>query len=415
VPLQADTANLTDLEDTDPVADFISALVLTGKYRPEMYGIPNEAISRWRKVHEYCLEVQGVVGEAPKPEQVRRRFPNFPFVTDIPAEWASHELHGEYLHRRLAKHAAEITRSLIKGDTAGAYRQFTEAQRRIQPTTAAPIDIFDEALLLESPPLPCPIMPGALFDLSRGGIRPGELWLIGARPNRGKSWDLVRHGIAATLSGWDVVYFSMEMPARKISDRALAIEHTWDKVDGWSDHQRITEARLMRKARGRFRVIDPSVRTCDTMAVAAQSVENTLICVDHIGLMRGERGNRSIEDHRIAASISNELKEISLQYKVPIMAASQLNRRSEGKSEPTLSDLAQTDASGQDSDLVYAITMAFTGSRVQQCTVVKNRNGRTGVRWFNDFLPQNPTFAEVSQQKARTLLEEEMSSRSTVL
>jgi hypothetical protein len=410
------TLSTTVEDDIDPIADFISALVVSGTYRPEAYGIPDEAFTRWRKVHEFCREFYLVSGTTVSADQLTMRFPNFPFVTDIPASWASHELHAEYLATRLNKVAAEMTRNLIRGDTALAYQTLIDGAKAIQPTSAAPVNILSDEVLEMKMGAPVPIAPGSLAELT-GGIVPGELWFIGARPGRGKTWDLIRHATAACSAGFDVVYFSMEMNYKVISDRYLALAYGWEPVNRWNKLDLIDERKeardTLQASRGDFLAVDPSIKRCDTMAVAAAAAENTLIIVDHVGLMKTSGGNRSIEDHRIAAAISNELKEISLQYTVPIIAAIQLNRRSEGKTSPSLSDLAQTDAAGQDADLVYAITAA-EGSAVQQCTVVKNRRGPTGTRWFNHFLPGLPSTTEISKMKASGLLEAEFANSSAL-
>ncbi len=403
-------------EDIDPIADFISALVVSGAYRPQAYGIPDEAFTRWRKVHEFCREFYAVSGSTPSIDQLTMRFPNFPFMTDIPASWASHELHAEYLAARLSRVTADISQKLIRGDTSAAYMALVDAAKSIQPSSAAPVNILSDEVLEMELADPVPIAPGALASLT-GGIVPGELWFIGARPGRGKTWDLIRHATAACEAGFDVVYFSMEMNYKVISDRYLAIAYGWEAVNRWNKDKLVDERKEARNAlqstRGDFMAVDPSIKRCDTMAVAAAAADNTLIIVDHVGLMKTSGGNRSIEDHRIAAAISNELKEISLQYTVPIIAAIQLNRRSEGKTSPSLSDLAQTDAAGQDADLVYAITAA-EGSAVQQCTVVKNRRGPTGTRWFNHFLPGAPSTTEITKLKATALLEAEFANSSAL-
>lgn len=394
----------TKLAD-DAVADFISALILSGQYTPGKYGVTDEAIRRHRKVHAFCMEHQKVAKAAPDPDLIRRKFPDFTITYDMPIEWASVQLHNEYLEVRLSHLVSKASRHLVDGDPHAAWQLLNTEMRGIQPSTIKPIDAFDEALMTEVRPDPIPVGIKTLQDVT-GGIRPTELWYIGARPGRGKSWDLIRHAIAGVSAGWDVTVFSMEMSARDMSDRILAVIYGWDAVHGWDDKRKVAAAKEWRKDKGTIGIFDPSMIRCDILAIEAAAKPNTMLMVDHVGLMRSVAGIRASEDYKIAATVSNDLKEIAARYKVPVIAASQNNRKSESNRAPSLTDLAQTDAAGQDADLVYSITAA-AGSHVQQSTVVKNRRGEAGVRWYTDFRPHRPSFEEISRLKAKTMLENE--------
>lgn len=392
-------------QEADPVAEFIASLILTGEYSPGRYGITEAAIRRHNKVHAFALEHQKVVGRAPEPDLIRRKFPSFRFVHDMPVEWAAVQLRNEHLETQLKLLVSQASRQLVEGDPHAAWSLLSNGMRTIQPSAARPVNIFDEAIMREVLPEPYPVGIRSLQELT-GGIRPGELWYVGARPGRGKSWDLLRHAMAAAEAGRDVVLFSMEMSVRDLGDRLLALIYNWDTILSWSEDRKVRAAKAWMKDKGTIGIIDPSIQRCDVLAVEAAASPNTLLLIDHVGLMRSTSGNRAVEDYKFAASISNDLKEIAQRYKVPIIAASQTNRRSENHKMPSLTDLAQTDAAGQDADLIYVIS-STVGSAIQQDVLVKNRRGQAGVNWYTHFRPHRPSFEEVSRQQARTLLENE--------
>ena len=170
-------------------------------------------------------------------------------------------------------------------------------------------------------------------------------------------------------------------------------QHT-DKVKAWN----------AQPGRGRIKVYDPSVVTCDTRAIEKVANPRTLIIIDYVGLMRTVTGARSIDDYKYAASISNTLKEIALRHKVPILAAAQLNREAEGKAKPSLTNFAQTDALGQDADFVYFLR-GKEGSKVRELRALKYRHGPDGQLWHVEFQPGVPSFAEISKDRAEELIE----------
>jgi replicative DNA helicase len=111
-----------------------------------------------------------------------------------------------------------------------------------------------------------------------------------------------------------------------------------------------------------------------------------LLIVDYLQLISGSRRyeNRTQEVTEISRSLKNLAKELN----VPVIAVSQLNREVErraGNRKPQLSDLRESGAIEQDSDLVLFISREGTDDDVSggDCTaeisIGKQRNGMTGA------------------------------------
>jgi replicative DNA helicase len=96
--------------------------------------------------------------------------------------------------------------------------------------------------------------------------------------------------------------------------------------------------------------------------------------------------------------ITRELKNISREFQVPIIALSQLSRTIDGRfdQKPMLSDLRDSGSIEQDADLVLmlyknkqkSITNLTPGSSLIDLSIAKQRNGPTGNTQllFNQYL-----------------------------
>ena len=115
-----------------------------------------------------------------------------------------------------------------------------------------------------------------------------------------------------------------------------------------------------------------------------------LIVVDYLQLMRGRKtdGNRERE----VSEISQGLKALAKELKVPVLALSQLNRELERRPDkrPVLSDLRESGSIEQDADAVMFLyreqyyNPACDDPAGAEVKISKNRNGSTGtanLRW----------------------------------
>jgi replicative DNA helicase len=118
---------------------------------------------------------------------------------------------------------------------------------------------------------------------------------------------------------------------------------------------------------------------------AKQQSDKGLVVLDYLQLMdaAGKIENRQQE----VSAISRALKGIAREFKVPVLALSQLSRDVEkrgGSKKPQLSDLRDSGAIEQDADMViFLYREAYYAQEESQDStaeviVAKNRNGPTG-------------------------------------
>ena len=399
----------------DAVADFISALLNAGEYEPSAHGISEEFIYTHAKVHAFATEYQRRTGHAPSPDQVLKRFSDFPYSHEADVQWASFELIRHTQSRTLRSGMNKALRALVDEDPNAARSILLEAVEQMPNDQMYGSDAFDHSIYTTDPVTKCPVAGDALMEAT-GGIAPGNIWVVAGRTGRGKSFELLRHGLVAAQAGWDVAMFEYEMSKAECQDRLHRLAVGWEP-DRAAMVGKVRE--FSESLAGTFTIYGNDGRS-DVSINGIRSVAKpgTLILIDYIGKMPAPYGTKDAKE-RIDA-LSEQLKMIAQREgkEVPIITAAQLNRDGdEGNKDlleapiPSLTSVAQTDGIAMDGDLVYFIRGGNKGSRVREGRVMKYRHGPEGQRWFLDFHPEYGQITEIDGEQAFTLLQAEKASR----
>lgn len=229
------------------------------------------------------------------------------------------------------------------------------------------------------------------LDGMTGGLEPGQLVIVAARPSVGKT--VLGCNIAAHVAagGSPVLFVTLEMTRREIAARILAARSgvpvqamragTSERGD-WDQMNTAVAA----SASWKLFIDDTPAVTVSYVRAKARRIQRShglgLLLVDYLGLMRGTGDNRAQE----VGSISRGLKALAKELKVPVVALAQLNRASEGRLDrkPTLADLRDSGEIEQDADIVAMLHResmhreAPEWEGFAQLLIRKNRNGPTG-------------------------------------
>ncbi|GAA3393963.1 replicative DNA helicase [Cryptosporangium minutisporangium] len=210
-------------------------------------------------------------------------------------------------------------------------------------------------------------VPTGFADLDRltNGLHPGQLIIVAARPGLGKSTfglDVarsasIRHGLTSAV-------FSLEMSKIEITMRLLSAEarvplhHLRSgqlSEDDWTKLARrigeVSEAPL-------FIDDSPNMTMMEIRAKARrlkQRHDLRLVVIDYLQLMTGNKRVESRQQE--VAELSRGLKLLAKELEVPVIAASQLNRGPEQRTDkrPQLSDLRESGSIEQDADMVLLL------------------------------------------------------------
>jgi replicative DNA helicase len=183
-------------------------------------------------------------------------------------------------------------------------------------------------------------------DEATGGMKPGELWIIGGRPSRGKSAFCTQVAVHVARRAKRVLVFSMEMPPVTVVRRMFFSEAGVDRFD-LRRHGRSDKAwNGVNKAFGDLHPLplwfdgreSPTLQQIRSAARRHEAKHGLdLIVVDYL-----QRCSIDTKQDRWVAvgDVAKGLKNLALALDVPVLAACQLNAEAEEK-RPTMADLAQ--------------------------------------------------------------------------
>lgn len=236
-----------------------------------------------------------------------------------------------------------------------------------------------------------PATPWEELDRYVGGLRPGNVYVVGARPSVGKSVIGMQFAQAMEKSG-AVPFISLEMGKTEIGKRLIAneTEISLKRVDSGNLHDNerkiIAEWRARRMEQGRIAILNDSL-TMSQIKKFVHSVNRRQkisgIVIDYLQLIDAPSGDRRPR-HELVAEFSRQTKNLATEYQVPVILLSQVNRNStQNDDPPKMSDLRESGAIEQDASVVMLLHRAINGHDEEAKTklmvgIAKNRHGQTG-------------------------------------
>lgn len=227
------------------------------------------------------------------------------------------------------------------------------------------------------------------LDKMLSGLREGELVILAARPSVGKSSLAVNIGqYAATAHGTGIAIFSLEMGRESIVDRMISAQ---GDIDNWRIATGNLEAEDFEKySIAAAELAEAPIYIDDTPGINVMEMRTKarrlqidkkvgLIIVDYLQLVKGRNLDSRVQE---VSEISQALKNLARELKVPVLALSQLSRAVEqrgGEKRPQLSDLRDSGSIEQDADVVMFLYRPDEEDRENyKLLVAKHRNGPTG-------------------------------------
>lgn len=234
------------------------------------------------------------------------------------------------------------------------------------------------------------------YDEKTGGMRPGELIILAARPAMGKTalaLNIAMH--VAMKVRKTVALFSLEMSKESLLTRLLCAAARVDSQKFRAGFLNQNERRQLQVAASEL--VEAPLFIDDTASTNIMDIHAKLrrlkqehglglVVVDYLQLMSSKgRFDSRVQE---VSSMSRGLKLMSKELEVPILALSQLSRAPDtrqGDHRPQLSDLRESGSIEQDADVVNFIFReeVYKPDRTDlkglaELIIAKQRSGPTG-------------------------------------
>jgi replicative DNA helicase len=233
-------------------------------------------------------------------------------------------------------------------------------------------------------------VPTGFQDVDRvlAGFQKSNLIILAARPGTGKTaFSLNIAQYVTVVAKKKIGFFSLEMSREELVDRLLVAQadiDAWRLKTGRLDNQdflKLSEAMGVLADAQIFIDDTPglSIYEMRTKARRLMTEHNIdMLIVDYLQLAHGRTKDNRVQE---VAEISQGLKNIARELRIPVLALSQLSRAVESRGEkvPQLSDLRESGSIEQDADVVMFLYRKDDDMReAVSLKIAKHRNGALG-------------------------------------
>lgn len=238
------------------------------------------------------------------------------------------------------------------------------------------------------------------LDTMCNGLKPGEMFVIAARPSMGKTsfvMNIVEHiCLDAKLPS---MFFSCEMTSEQIVQRLLFARARY-AISNLRNGFTPTKADLVKIKNAAQEIAESKLFIDDTAGISISELrakarrkkkeeDIQVIAIDYLQLMKSTSKQAQSSREREIAEISAGLKALAKELAIPVIVLAQLNRGPENRGgSPRMSDLRESGSIEQDADMIgllfrtayYAENQEDRDEQdgIAELNLAKNRNGPTG-------------------------------------
>jgi len=327
--------------------------------------------------------------------------------SSLNAESYGHIVEGYSVRRKMINAANQIASIAYNEKTSiddvmneSEKAVFNVSERRLKhdlvPIKKVASDFYDRIDDLAKRPNDIVGVPTGFIDLDKmlTGLQPSDLLIIAGRPGQGKTGFLLSIAKNAGLTHKKhVAIFSLEMSNDQVVQRLISQETGIDSQTLRTGKLKEHEWPLFTHAIEVFG--DTHIYLDDTPAITPLQLRTKcrrlhmefgldLIIIDYLQLMGGDtRTDNRVQE---VSYISRNLKVLARELNVPVLAAAQLSRAVEQRTDkrPVLSDLRESGSLEQDADIVMFIYRPdqyekdTVKQNIAEIIVAKHRNGPVG-------------------------------------
>ncbi|MCP4541554.1 MAG: AAA family ATPase [Chloroflexi bacterium] len=225
----------------------------------------------------------------------------------------------------------------------------------------------------------------APLDAKIAGLFPGELYIIAARPKKGKT--ALMANILANIAGngTPVGAISLEMSNSELFMRMICRKMGWDWAEKRANPARIDLAKLADRGKAfadQPIYYDYAITAGELYGAMRRHAARgcKLVVLDYLQLMNGAGGKR----HEEIAQITRTLKLEARANGMAVVALAQLNRTAEDHKRPSIHHLKGSGAIEQDMDMGLLLSQNQEEERDSDvCVEIVARKVPPGMVWLH--------------------------------
>lgn len=254
------------------------------------------------------------------------------------------------------------------------------------------------------------------LDNKLAGFQDSNLIIFAARPGQGKTsfvLNVAQH--VAVVEKLPVGIFSLEMSQEELVDRIVVGQAN---IDAWKlKTGRLDDEDIDRMSHAFGQLAEAPLFIDDTPGLSLSEIRTKarrlqsehglrLVIVDYLQLIHGRNLENRVQE---VSEISQGLKNLARELKVPVLAVSQLSRAVESRNSrrPQLADLRESGAIEQDADVVMFIYREDPDNIADvTLDIQKHRNGAVGEIKLV-FIPERVKFYGMEKTRKAPGIKEE--------
>ena len=324
------------------------------------------------------------------------------------------------VENKQARDLEELGADIVKGlsDDRDSFKQvYEDAQRRLTEIgvtkdadntvtmNQAMVGVVAEAERILTNPEECMGVRSGFqeFDKCLFGFHPGELTVLAARPSVGKSSIALTFLRNAAIQGHPILLFTLEMTTHDQAWRLFAQETGFSKSAFREGSVTKSDLKSMmntvsehQSSNTRMLVNDEPSLSIETIKRISRRYKRThgieMIAVDYIQLAKGS--SRATRKDLEIGEITGGLKTLAKELSLPVIGLSQLNRKVDADTQPTMNQLRESGAIEQDADNILFLWREHEKTKLH---IEKARNGVRDVTFNLKFKERETDFMELGR------------------
>jgi replicative DNA helicase len=178
------------------------------------------------------------------------------------------------------------------------------------------------------------------IDDHTGGVRPGELWVVGAKTSGGKSVLMLQMAADMIRDGKRVAIFSLELGVEEVMARIVCgiTRVSMAQIQNPRQLCKVSLGKIQRTiqdlATQNFAICDMSGLTMDQISAHCIRLKETrgldLVVIDYLQMVSAPRVKGQNREQEVAG-ISRQCKQLAKRLKCPVLTATQLNENGQSR------------------------------------------------------------------------------------